>query len=68
MPKDKKILLEVGDGPEGITIYESDEEGVVDWSPALPGLYLEAAIDGVDFKLGPFRLASIRQQLLEKLK
>jgi hypothetical protein len=64
---DRKILLEVGDGPEGIVIYESEEEGVVDWSPALPAIYVEVTVQDAMVKLGPFQLASIRHKLYEKL-
>lgn len=68
MVDDRKILFEVGDGPEGITIYESDAEGVNDWSPILPALYVMVSTNGAFFKAGPFTLGSIRKQLLSKLK
>lgn len=64
----KKILLDVSDGPEGFTIYESEHEGVSDWSGTFPALYLTAAIQGANVKLGPFQLATIRERLLDKLK
>lgn len=41
--KDRKILLDVGDGPEGIKIYTSEDEGVIDWSSTEPTVYLEIA-------------------------
>jgi hypothetical protein len=66
--KDRKILLEVGDGPEGITIYTSDEEAIRDWGRDIPGLYIQASIMGADFKIGPFQLKSIREGVEAALK
>jgi hypothetical protein len=68
MIKDKKILFDIDDGPEGITIYTSDEEGVVDWGNDLPALYLEASLHGANFKLGPFQLSTIRKYFEEAAK
>lgn len=65
-PYDKEVLLSVADGPEGIEIYQSADEAVVDWSGDIPAVYLVATLDGAMVKLGPFQL--IRKQLLEKLK
>jgi hypothetical protein len=62
---DKKVLLEVGDGPESISIYTSDERGVVDWSPDLPALYLEATTQDTHVRLGPFQLSTIRKYFEE---
>jgi len=67
-PSDKKILLSVGDGPEHIEIYTSEEEGVVNFSPALPGLYLTASCQDAYIKLGPFQLETIREGIIERLK
>jgi hypothetical protein len=68
MQDDKVFLLDVGDGPEGIQIYTSEEEGVVDWSQTFPPVYLEATLWGARVKLGPFTLGSIHTQLKERLK
>jgi hypothetical protein len=51
---DKKILLDVNDGPEGITIYTSESEGVVDWSQSFPALYVVVVVNGAQAKFGPF--------------
>lgn len=63
---DKRVLLQVGDGPEGIEIYTSEEEGVVDWAEHLPGLYVVVTLDGAYVKLGPFHLRSLQEQLAER--
>jgi hypothetical protein len=59
--RDQKILLEVKDGPESISIYTSDYQGVIDWSPDLPALYLEATTQDAHVRLGPFQLSTIRK-------
>jgi hypothetical protein len=66
--KDKTILLSVGDGPEGIEIYTSEDEGVIDWSSTFPAVYLTASLNGASVKLGPFTMGSIYKQLLSCLK
>lgn len=68
MKTDKRILLSVADGPEGIEIYTSDDEGVVDWSPAFPAVYITASLNGAMVKLGPFTLKAIYEQLRERLE
>lgn len=68
MKADRVVLLDASDGPEGITIYTSDEEGVVDWSQAFPAVYVEATMMGAMVKLGPFSLSSIYDQLVNQLK
>jgi len=65
--KDKKVLLSVCDGPEGIEIYTSDDEGVVDWSSSFPAVYITATLQGASVKLGPFTLPEIYRQLREQL-
>lgn len=62
-----QILLSVADGPEAIEIYTSEDEGVVDWSPSFPAVYLQVNMDGMRFKCGPFTLGSIHAQLMEQL-
>lgn len=64
---DRKVLLDIGDGPEGIQVYISEDEGVVDWSSDLPALYITASIQGAFVKLGPFYLKSIREKF-EKIE
>jgi hypothetical protein len=59
--------LSVGDGPEGIEIYTSEERGVVDWSSTFPAVYVHVAMNGVAVNLGPFRLPAIYDQLAERL-
>ena len=68
MTNDKQILLDVGDGPEGIQIYTSEEEGIVNWAGSFPAVYIVASLWGANFKLGPFTLGSIYTQLREKIK
>lgn len=65
---DKKILLSVADGPEGIEIYTSEEEGMVDWSPAFPAVYIVVNTHDAMFKAGPFSLPAIYEQLVAALK
>jgi hypothetical protein len=65
-PSDKQVILSAADGPEGIEIYTSEEEGVVDWSPTSPAMYLVATINGATVKLGPFG-QGVRDQLLGRL-
>ena len=57
--KDKEIILDVSDGPEGICIYTSSVEGVVDWSNTFPSVYLTASLNGAFVKLGPFQMPAI---------
>jgi hypothetical protein len=63
----REILLDVGDGPEGITIYTDPDKGAVDWSGHEKPLYIEVSMWGASASFGPFDLDSIRQQLVEKL-
>lgn len=65
---DKQVLLSVGDGPEGIEIFTSEERGVVDWSATFPAVYLSAAVNGASVLLGPFSMPDIHRQLIEKLR
>lgn len=65
---DKVVLFEAADGPEMLKIYTSEEQGVVDWSPSLPGLYIEISLNDVYSRFGPFTLATIREKLEEALK
>jgi hypothetical protein len=65
-PLDRQVILSAADGPEGIEIYTSEEEGIVDWSPASPALYLVASVNGASIKLGPFG-RGVRDQLLGRL-
>lgn len=65
---DKQILLDVGDGPEGITIYTSDDEGVVDWAGSFPAVYITISINGAFAKFGPFSLKGIHDQIKSALK
>ena len=64
----KNVLLSVADGPEGIEIYEDEDEGVVDWSSAFPAVYLTATLNGAFVKLGPFQMKTIYEELVKKLK
>lgn len=65
---DKKILLSVADGPEGIEIYTSEDEGMVDWSPSFPAVYVVINTQDAMVKLGPFQLRSIYDGLAAALK
>ena len=62
-PPDKRILLSVADGPEGIELYLSEHEAVSDWAPHTPALYLVASTHDTHIKMGPFTLRSIQEQL-----
>lgn len=63
---DRKILLNVADGPEYITLYTSVDEAVVDCANEVPGLYLEAGCGlNCSVKLGPFSCSSVLKQLLD---
>lgn len=57
LTKDKTVLLAIGDGPEGIEIYTSDQEGVIDWAATLPALYVSVTINGAMAHFGPFVLS-----------
>jgi hypothetical protein len=61
---DRQILLSVGEGPEGIQIFTSDDRGVVDWSSTFPAMYLYASVNGASVLLGPFQMKTIYDQLL----
>jgi hypothetical protein len=52
----RKVLLDVGDGPEGITIYTSEDRAVVDFAEQCPALYLSASLNDAHVNLGPFTL------------
>lgn len=60
---DRKILLGANDGPEGITIYTSDEEGMVDGATTFPAVYVNVSLNGGSAHFGPFTLGSIYKQL-----
>lgn len=61
MPADKKVLLSLSDGPEGIEIYTSEEAAIVEWSSDIPSLYISVTVDGAYVRLGPFHMKSIRE-------
>lgn len=67
MINDKQVLLNVGDGPEGITIYTSEDQGIIDWSPSWPALYIEISINGASSKFGPFTLPAIHNGIKSAL-
>lgn len=56
IPHDKKVILSASDGPDHIEVYSSDAEGVVDFSPILPAVYLSASVQDCYVKMGPFQL------------
>lgn len=62
---DHRVLLWAGDGPESIEVYTSESEGVTDWAPNLPALYICVTLQGAQVKLGPFTMKSIREQFEE---
>jgi hypothetical protein len=66
--REHKVLLDASDGPEGIRIYTSEEEGVVDWSGTFPAVYVEIALNGANAKFGPFQLAAIHEKLAAQLR
>ncbi len=61
MKYDQNVLFEIGDGPEYIKIYTSEDRAVIDWSPDIPGLYIEIHREGVFLVVGPFELKTIRE-------
>jgi hypothetical protein len=64
-PSDKQILLQVGDGPDGITIYTSDDESIHSWVEN--GVFVEVSTFSGTCRMGPM-LSSIAQQLKDLLK
>jgi hypothetical protein len=68
MSYNKTYLLKACDGPEGIEIYTSEDEGVVDWSSTFPAVYLQVNTHDAMIKLGPFQMPAIFQQLAEQIK
>lgn len=51
MAYDKKIIFDSGDGPEGICVYTSEDEGAVDWADTIPAVYIEIANYTTSFKI-----------------
>lgn len=45
MGDDKKIIFDSGDGPEGICVYTSEDEGAVAWAGTVPAVYIEIVVD-----------------------
>lgn len=68
MKPNTKILLDVADGPEGIKIYTSEDDGVVDWSSTFPAVYIIINTHDAMVKLGPFQCSKIYNELVSKLK
>lgn len=67
MKADRKILLDAGDGPDGLTIYTSEEEAIVDWAASSPAMYITVAVQGGYAKFGPF-LPRVLEQVKAALK
>ena len=67
MGEDRIVLLDVGDGPEGITIYTSENEGTIDWSQTFPALYVDISINGAYAHFGPFSLKSIYESVKKQI-
>ena len=51
MAYDKKIIFDTGDGPEGICVYTSEDEGAVDWADTTPAVYIEIGNYNTSFKI-----------------
>jgi len=64
---DKRVLFSVGDGPESIEIYTSENRAVVDWAADYPALYIDVTLRDVQVHLGPFTLRSIREAVEKAL-
>lgn len=62
MAYDKNIIFDTGDGPEGICVYTSEDEGVVDWSSTKPTVYVMIAND-----TGCFKVRLTRQKVVDDL-
>ena len=67
-PYSREWLLHATDGPEGIEIYTSEDEGVIDWSATFPAVYVVVATHDSYVKLGPFQCKRVYKQLKEQLK
>ena len=67
---DKTVLLSVGDGPDGIEIFTSEDKAVVDWAHDIPALYINISCGMTSAaQFGPFSLSkSLIAQLKERLK
>jgi hypothetical protein len=63
---DKAVLLDVGDGPDGIQLYTSEDEAIATWAAGVPALFLIAQGMGAYVKLGPF-LPRVLEQLRNAL-
>lgn len=55
-PSDKQILFEVADGPEGVTIYSSEDEAISSWGRHVPGVFVSVSVNGAMAHFGPFSL------------
>ena len=64
----RHVLLDASDGPEGIKIYVSEEEGVVDWSETFPAVYVEISLQGASFRCGPFQMREIHDKLMRQIR
>jgi len=65
----KKVLLSVGDGPEGIEIYTSENRAITDWATNIPALYVSVSVNDAQAGFGPFTLSeTLIAQLEERLQ
>ena len=63
----ENVLLDIADGPEGIEIYTSEDEGIIDCSNTFPAVYIVVTMYGAMSKFGPFTLKSIYEKLEKAL-
>jgi len=63
METTKKILFEIGDGPEGITVWTDEDRASVDWADDLSALYVSVSINGAYSQFGPFQLLNAEKFL-----
>jgi hypothetical protein len=62
----RNYLLRCVDGPEGISIYTSEHEGVSDWCNSHPAMYVEVCNWRAISVFGPFDLRSMFDQVVAK--
>jgi hypothetical protein len=62
MTDDRKVLLKVADGPDGITLYTSEQEAIATWADGETTLFLEVS-NGLNAyaKFGPFLPEVLKQ-------
>lgn len=69
MVEDKQVRLVIGDGPEGVEIFTSEERAIVDWAKDIPARYIKVSMMDASAQFGPFTLSkTLIEQLVARLK